>query len=155
MKKGIRCLLIFASLFIVGFLGFYKFMTYDRTHTWAKEYKEDISAIAENNGFRIIKSDLIDINTIRLPTERGIKMRIQRALSKVNLMNYGKAYGENILLRNNNKNDIVNCKAWCLSDHLIGLEIEYKNLDKIKLANLKSDFEQEFWNCNIVWKEIE
>ena len=69
-------------------------MTYDRNYTWAKEYKDEIISGAEKSEFKVSHTDEIDIAGIKRSTEKTIKIRIQRILSKVNLMNYGHEFGE-------------------------------------------------------------
>jgi len=73
-------------------------MTYDRNYTWVKEYKDEIITGAEKSGFKVSHTDEIDIAGIKRSTEKTIKIRIQRILSKVNLMSYGHEFGKNTTL---------------------------------------------------------
>jgi hypothetical protein len=147
MIKALTSILIL----LLGIIGFYKFMTYDRAYVWSKELEYEVSAVAKVYGFNIDKSEEINVNSIKLPPERAIKVFIQEALSKVHLMNYGQEFGESILLTSDSGNSILRCKGWCLGDHVIGLEIESHNIDEVTLNNLKGDFEKHFDNYKIVW----
>jgi hypothetical protein len=128
-------------------------MTYDRNYTWSIELEDQIKVVSKVYGFSVVKTDKISIDSINLPTERTIKINIQKALNKINLMNYGQEFGEKILLKSNNSKSVLNCKAWCLSDHVIGLEIEYNNIEKDTFTKLKQGFEKQFDNYKILWTE--
>jgi hypothetical protein len=129
-------------------------MTYDRKYTWSKEFEYEVNEVAENYDFNIIKSEKINVVVIKLPIERAIKISIQKLLSKVNLMPYSHEFGQNISLSTDNTKELLNCKGWCLGDHLIGLEIEYKNIDESTLANLKDSFENQFSDYKIIWTQL-
>jgi hypothetical protein len=129
-------------------------MTYDRNYTWVKEYKDKIITGAEKSGFKVSHTDEIDIAGIKRSTEKTIKIRIQRILSKVNLMRYEHEFGENTTLISDNSTGILNCKGWCLDDYLIGLEIEYSNIDETTLNSLKDNFEKQFDNYKIIWTQL-
>lgn len=129
-------------------------MTYDRSYTWSKEYKYDILAVAEKSGFKEIQTNNIDVEEIKRPTEKAIKIKIQKVLSKVNLMNYGHEFGESTSLKSDNSTGLLNCKGWCLDDYLIGIEIEYSNIDDANLKKLKDDFEKKFDNYQIIWTQM-
>lgn len=144
----------FIIVLIVGLWGFYKFMTYDRNYTWAKEYKDELTTVTEKKGFKVTETDGISVSEIKRSTEKIIKIKIQKALSSINLMDYGLEFGEIITLTSNNSTGIINCKGWCLDDHLIGLEVEYRNVDDATLKNLKRDFEQQFDNYKIIWTQL-
>lgn len=155
MKKTlIRNILTSFLVLIVCLCGFYKFMTYDRNYTWTKEFDDEIKSVAKSFGFYVIKTDRISVVNIKLPTERAIKIRIQKFLSQINLMNYDQEFGQNSLLITDNTNELLNCKGWCLGDHLIGIEIEYKNIHKDTLKNLKDSFEKQFDNYKIIWTHL-
>ncbi len=50
-----------------------------------------------------------------------------------------KEFGNSITGVSDSPNEVFKFKGWCLSDHVIGLEIEYKNIDNPTLNCLKSD----------------
>jgi hypothetical protein len=127
-----KVLITVLALFVVIFV-FYKLMTYDRNYTWTKELNEQVTIAFKGTRFNISKTDSVNIDKIKLPTEREIKIKIQKGLSKLGLMSF---------------------KAWCLSDHLIGIEIEYKNVDTAVLQLIKERLEHQFENYEIVWTEI-
>ena len=129
-------------------------MTYDRSYTWAKEYKDEIITVAEKSGFKVSQTNEIYVGDIKRPTEKTIKIRIQKVLSKVNLMNYGHEFGEKTTLLLENTNGFLNCKGWCLDDHLLGLEIEYYNIDETTFISLKGNFEKHFNNYKIIWTKL-
>lgn len=71
-----------------------------------------------------------------------------------NLMTYGHEFGESTKLTEENKGGFLNCKGWCLDDHLLGLAIEYSNVDNATLATFKDKMEKQFGNYNIIWTEL-
>ncbi len=129
-------------------------MTYDRNYTWSKEYYFEIQNIVGDLNFEIREPIKIDPKNVQLSKEKSIKLNIQKVLSKVNLMNYGSEYGEKIVLNSTNSDQKIIFKSWCLSDHLIGIEIEYENWDPSSLERIKNLFEKQFSNYEIIWNEI-
>lgn len=129
-------------------------MTYDRNYTWSKEYPSEVISAVKNLDFKYQKTEEINTENIDLPNEKWIKLKIQKILSKVNLMNYGTEYGQKINLNSVNSKQKLICKGWCLSDHLIGIEIEHKNLDSKALTELKQRFKSQFPNYKIIWTKI-
>jgi len=153
-NKRLIKILTFILVLLLGLFGFYKFMTYDRNYTLTKEYKEELKTVAEEFGFKIEKTDEIDVVQINRPTDKTVKIKIQKVLSKVNLMTYGHEFGEISKLTSDNKEGFFNYKGWCLSDHLIGLEIEYGNIDDTTLNSFKDKLEKQFDNYKIKWTQL-
>ena len=149
--KYAKRILIFLIIFIFGISLFYKFMTYDRNYTWAKIYGSDIEKIADSLKMNVINTERITVDQVKLPKERKTKLQIQKFLSKINLMNYSYEFGEKINLKSENGIDEIICKSWCLGDHLMGLEIEYRNIEDSKLLEIKKIFERNFYNYELVW----
>ncbi len=139
---------------LVGFFCFYKFMTYDRNYTWAKEYKEELKSIAEKSGFKFQQTYKLDVLEIKISTEKAVKIKIQKFLSKINLMTYGHEFGEMTKFTEYNKLGILNCKGYCLGDHLIGLEIEYSNIKDTILDDFKDKLEKQFDSYKIRWTQL-
>jgi hypothetical protein len=129
-------------------------MTYDRNYTWSKEYTLEAVKVAENLNFEFQKKEKISIENIKLPNEKWIKINIQKILSKVNLMDYGHEFGEKITLTSTKSEQKLFFKGWCLSDHLIGIEIEHKNIDVKTLEKIKQRFESQFPNYKLIWTEL-
>jgi len=129
-------------------------MTYDRNYNWAKEYKDEIIRVAEKGRFKVSQTEEINAGEIKRSTEKIVKIRIQKILSKVSLMNYGNEFGESTKLTSDNSIGFINCKGWCLDDHLIGLEIEYCNIDEATLLSLKDNLEKQFDNYKIIWTRL-
>jgi hypothetical protein len=154
-KKRLLKILTIIIVLVVGLFGCYKFMTYDINYTWAKEYKDALTTVAEKRGFKVTQIDEIGVSEIKRSTEKIIKIRFQKVLSSINLMNYGHEFGESITLTSDNSTRLLNCKGWCLDDHLIGLEIEYSYIDDVTLKNLKDDFEHQFDNYKIIWTQLQ
>lgn len=136
---------------IIGIFLFYQFMTYDRNYNLSKEFEYDIQEIAFNSGFIINQVNRGNVNNIKLPTERVIKIRIQKILNQMGLSSYGHQYGITINLISKKSQANLTCKGWCLDDHLIGIEIEYKNIDNNSLNTLKNHFEKQFSKYQIIW----
>ena len=153
-KKRLLIIIIIFLVLVVGLFCFYKFMTYDRNYSWAKEYKDEIIMVAEISGFKVSQTDEIDVEKIKRSTEKTMKIKIQKILSKVDLMNYGHEFGESTTFTSGNTNGFLNCKGWCLDDHLIGLEIEYKNISATEFIGLKDNFEKHFDNYKIIWTQL-
>lgn len=55
-------------------------------------------------------------------------------------MHFGHEFGECTLFTSGNTTAFLNCKGWCLDDHLIGIETEYNDIDEITLIVLKRQF---------------
>ncbi len=142
-------------IIILGLIGFYKFMTYDRNYEWAKLFYEVTDNTLKNTEFKITKSDSINIDSIKIPTEKKIKLKIQKNLNQIGLMYFGKEYGEQITVQNqeNNKYKLLKIKGFCVGDHLIAIEIDYSNLTKKDLNLLQEKFSQSFKNYKINWTE--
>ncbi|WP_338378942.1 hypothetical protein [uncultured Flavobacterium sp.] len=126
-------------------------MTYDRSYTLSKEYTFEVEKIAEELNFKLQKSEKINPESVKLPNERWFKLKIQKLLSKINLMNYGTEFGEKLNLNSYNDKQKIIFKSFCLSDHLIGIEIEHKNIDSNTLQKIKQQFESKFPNYKIIW----
>ncbi len=150
MKKIATILVII----IMSFLLFYMFMTYDRNYTWAKEYPNEIKQIAELSNLKIERTEKINVDKVQLPTERKIKIKIQKFLNNLGLMSYGTEVGEKIILKSEDENSNIICKSWCLSDHLIGLEVQYKNIGEQELGELKKQFENQFSKYKLIWTKL-
>ena len=129
-------------------------MTYDRNYTWSKEYSFEVENALENLDFEFQKSEKINTENIKLPNEKWIKLKIQKLLNKVDLMNYGTEFGEKITLNLIKSEQLLICKGWCLRDHLIGIEIEHKNIDVETLEKIKQRFENQFPNYKLIWTEL-
>ncbi len=129
-------------------------MTYDRKYNWTKGFEEEISNVSKKFGFLILKSDIVNVDNIKLSKERTIKINIQKALSRIGLMNYGEEFGQTIILKSENTDQILKCKAWCLGDHIMGIEIEYGKFGSYPLNNIKQEFQKKFVNYKIIWTEI-
>ncbi|HLV47202.1 MAG TPA: hypothetical protein VKY32_09205, partial [Flavobacterium sp.] len=69
-KKLIKKSILLFVIVITSFFLLYRFMTYDRTYTWAKEFPYDIEKIATSQNLKIEKSEPINIEKIKLPIER-------------------------------------------------------------------------------------
>ena len=69
-------------------------------------------------------------------------------------MNYGTEYGKIIYLVSEDKSEKLNFKSWCLSDHVIGIEIEVQNVPKEKLKLIKKGVEKKFDNYKVIWTNL-
>ena len=151
MQKSTKIkFILFPILMFLGIILFYMFMTYDRNYVWSKEFSEKIEKTIKNTEFKFVAQENINVAEIKISNEKVIKLSIQKFLSQFNLMQYGKVYGQKIVLKSNT-NQILFCKGWCLSDHVIGIEIQCQRINQITLDKLKSLFEKEFPNNDIVW----
>ncbi|MCK8143224.1 hypothetical protein MW871_15855 [Flavobacterium sp. I-SCBP12n] len=150
MKK---ILIIFFTI-LISLFGFYKFMTYDRNYTWTKEFEESVKNATKNTKFTIQKIEKTEVENVKLPFERNLKIKIQKALSEVGLMNYGTEFSETIYLVSDNPREILQVKSWCLSDHIIGIEIIEKNIKEENLNVIRKNIEVEFNNYKIVCKKL-
>lgn len=144
----------FILILIVGTIGFYKFMTYDRKYNWSKEFETEIKNVASDLEYNIVEVKEIKVDDITLPKERALKVHIQKTLSKIKITNYAEEFGQYIVLKSEDSTELVNCKGWCLGDHLIGIEIEYKNINENTLNKLKNSFKKQFINYGIIWTKI-
>ena len=150
MKK----ILIIIFTILISLFRFYKFMTNDRNYTWTKEFEESVKNATKNTKFTIQKIEKTEVENVKLPFERNLKIKIQKALSKVGLMNYGTEFSETIYLVSDNPREILQVKSWCLSDHIIGIEIIEKNIKEENLNVIRKNIEVEFNNYKIVCKKL-
>jgi hypothetical protein len=144
----------FILILTAGAIGFYKFMTYDRKYNWSKEFETEIKIVASDLGYNIAKVKEIKVENIKLPKEKALKLHIQKALSEIKIANYPKEFGQSIVLNSGDSTRLVNCKGWCLGDHLIGVEIEYENIDKNTLNKLKNSIKKQFVDYEIIWTQL-
>ena len=126
-------------------------MTYDRNYSWTKEFYENVQKIAKKSEFKILKAEKINVENVKLSFEKSLKIDIKKLLNKIGLMNYGTEYGEKIQLVSENPNEKLEFKSWCLSDHIIGIEVEEKNISQEKLKVIKNNSEFFFDNYKIIW----
>jgi hypothetical protein len=150
MKK----IIIIVFIILISIIGFYKFMTYDRNYSWTKEFEEKIENATKNTNFRIQKTEKNVVKNVKLSFEKNLKIKIQKSLNKVGLMNYGTEFGEIIYLVSDNPNEILKVKSWCLSDHIIGIEIIEQDIEKENLNVIRKNIETEFNNYEIIWTKI-
>ncbi|UOE37010.1 hypothetical protein [Chryseobacterium oryzae] len=151
--KIIKNITIIILIIILSLIGFYKFITYDRNYEWAKLFYEVTENTLKNTEFKIIKTNSINIDSIKILPEKKIKLEIQKKLNKIGLMNYGNEYGEQVIVQNlkNTKSKLLKIKGFCVGDHLIAIEIEYSNLTKNEVNKLQDKFSQSFKNYKITW----
>ena len=126
-------------------------MTYDRNYSWTKEFYENVANATEKSEFKIQKVEKIEVKNVKLSFEKSLKIGIQKLTNKIGLMNYGTEYGEIIYLVSENPNEKLDFKSWSLSDHIIGIEVEEKNISQEKLKVIKKDVEKYFDNYKIIW----
>ena len=69
-------------------------------------------------------------------------------------MIYGHEFGESTKLISENEKGFLNCKSWCLGDYLIGLEIEYSNINETTLTIFKDNLEKRFNKYEIKWTQL-
>ncbi len=129
-------------------------MTYDRQYLWSKEFEDRVKDATKNTNFTIQKIEKTEVENVKLPLERQFKIRIQKGLNKLGLMNYGTEFGEIIHLVSDNPNKSLKVKSWCLSDHIIGIEIIEENIEEEKLNSIRKKFQTEFISYKIVWTEL-
>ena len=144
--------LIITFTFIASIIvGFYKFMTYDRSYNWVKQLQYETESLTKVHDFRLKEISNIEVKNIKLPNERLLKIKIQKLLSFFNLMNYGQEFGKSLKYTSKDNSEIIIIKAWCMNDHVIGIEIELLNIDETKSQNIKNKFTAYFFNYTIIW----
>jgi hypothetical protein len=129
-------------------------MTYDRNYSWTKEFEENIEDATKNTNFRIQKIEKTGVKNVKLSFEKNLKIKLQKALNKVGVMNYGTEFAEIIYLVSNNPNEILKVKGWCLGDHIIGIEIMEQNIEKENLNAIRKNIETKFNNYEIIWTKL-
>ena len=150
MKKTFLFILLTGIIFI----AFYFFMTYDRNYTWSKEFQQEVILATTKSNFKIQRMKQIEADNIKLPLEKSLKLKIQKKLNSIGLMNDGTEYGEIIYLVSENPQEILHFKNYCLGDHIIGLEVEYKNIPNDRLKIIQNETERQFGNYKIIWTKI-
>lgn len=129
-------------------------MTYDRNYNWTKEFEDSVKKTTKNTKYKIQKIEKTEVENVKLPLERNLKIKIQKALNKIGLMNYGTELGEIIYLVSDKSNEILQVKCWCLNDHIIGIEITLQNIDIENFKIIRKNIETEFDNYEIVWTKL-
>lgn len=129
-------------------------MTYDRNYCWSKDFYEDVIYSTESSKFKFRKEEEIEAKNVIISSEKKFKLRIQRALNKIGLMNYGTEYGKIVYLVSEDNDEKLNFKSWCLSDHIIGIEIEVINVSDKKLKLIKKEVEKKFDSYKIIWTKL-
>ena len=150
MKKT----LIFLSVSAIIGISFYKYMTYDRNYRWSKDFYEDVIYSMESNKFKFQKGEEIEAKDVKISPEKSFKLKIQKVLNKIGLMNYGTEYGKIVYLVSEDKSEKLNFKSWCLSDHIIGIEIEVINVSEEELKCIKKEVEKKFDTYKIIWTKL-
>lgn len=154
--KLFKKLIIGLILLYLGLVGFYKFMTYDRSYEWAKMFYDITKTTIKTTNFKIVEINTTEINSIKIPTEKRIKLKIQKELNKIGLMNYGKEYEQEIKIQNSeNIAKYLNVKGFCLGDHLIAIEIEYSRLTPKERKEIKENFSHAFNTYKINWINLD
>lgn len=72
----LRKFLLVVLFLLLGAALFYKFMTYDRNYNWSKEYEYEIMDAISGTKFKINEVQVIDVDGIKLPFARRLKIRI-------------------------------------------------------------------------------
>lgn len=154
MKSKVFITFFSLTVLTTGLTIFYYYATHDGNYEWSKEFNEDVRDITEKHNFKIATVEEINPNRIKLPIKRSIQLKLQKLGSKIGLTIYGHEFGQSISVRSNDKGKLITFKAWCLSDHIKGLEIEYMNLDNVILDSLRNDARRHFDNYDIVWTKV-
>ena len=150
MKK----ILIYLSVSLIIIISFYKYMTYDRNYCWSKDFYEDVIYSTDLTNYKFQKEEEIEAENVKISSEKTFKLKIQKVLNRIGLMNYGTEYGKIIYLVSEDKSEKLNFKSWCLSDHVIGIEIEVQNVPKEKLKLIKKGVEKKFDNYKVIWTNL-
>ena len=150
MKKT----LIYLSISTIIIISFYKYMTYDRNYRWSKDFYEDIIYSTNLSNYKFQKEEKIDAENVKISSEKAFKLKIQKVLNIIGLMNYGTEYGKIVYLASEDKSEKLNFKSWCLSEHIIGIEIEIQNVPKDKLNLIKKGIEKKFDDYKIIWTKL-
>lgn len=154
MTKISRRLHLLVTILTIGIFAFHYFMTNNRDYVWAKEFNEEVTSSTKKLNFKITGTEEITVDDIKLPFVKSIQLNCQKTLNEFGLMNYGQEFGQVISLTSDNKDENLNFKGWCLGDHVVGLEIEYKNLDDSTLNKVKRNVGRHFSNYTIIWTKM-
>lgn len=138
-------------LLFIGSFAFYKFYTYERTYGMCKEFDEKISIAIQKTNFAYEDSKPINFQEVKIGFMKSIRIKLQIFSSQKNNLN---REAHKVVLKSKIKNQILNCKAFCMFDDIYAIEIEYKNLNPLELEDLQKKFGNEFNNYEIIWTEI-
>ncbi|MBS1508676.1 MAG: hypothetical protein JSS79_18720 [Bacteroidetes bacterium] len=150
MKSIVTLIALCVATAAITLVGFYYFTTRDDNYEWSKDFSEIIRAGMVKNSFAIGPVKEINTSDVKLPIERIIQLKLQKIGSKIGLTRYENEFGQSITVTSSH-NRKVTFKAWCLGDHIKGLEVEYENLSSMQVDSLKTTIHSRFDGYNIIW----
>ncbi len=122
-----------------------------------KDLHEIAWAIAEKKElqFDAIR-DCEDINPddIDIPIVQSIKISYRKALSVIGLTMYLSESGISHKLILHSRKGYILIKGFCANDQLIGVEIDYTNIDPQRLNELKTEINNVFYSYDVIWREL-
>lgn len=95
-NRNMKKTLILLSISVIIIISFYKYMTYGRNYCWSKDFCEEVIYSTELSKFRFLKEEQIEAKDVKISFEKTFKLKIQKVLNKVGLMNYGMEYGKKV-----------------------------------------------------------
>ena len=130
-------------------------MTYNRTCSWSKEFGYELeTTIFKNTNLKVISSDEIESGDVKLSTLKTLQLFLQKGLNLIGLMSYGGyEYAEKYVLKSKNSSEEIICKGIFSGDYLIGIEIEYKNINEEVLTTVKTNLREQFPDYEVIWTE--
>ena len=125
----------------------------------AKECVELAPYIAKENdltfdirqGYKSIASDEVKLRF--LP---AVRVTYRKALSKIGLGQYGSENGISLKLTSKNVQEYIVIKGFYTGDHVIGIEIDYKNISSQRLGDMKKKIDKVFYSYgyDVIWTEL-
>lgn len=124
-----------------------------------KDLHEIALSIAKKNKleYNVINgSELINPDDIDIPMVQSIKTSYRKALSVIGLTKYGVESGVSLKLTLKSRKGYIKFKGFCVNDQLIGVEIDYTNIESQRLNVLKTEINKVFYNYSyeVTWTEL-
>ena len=138
-------------LLVFGLL--FRFATSGRNYNWAKEFNEEVNVAIKETDFKVVNIETINPDEVKLPTLIAIKLFVQQGFGFIRLLNLGGEYAEKYVLNSAVPSQEIRCKGRFAGDYLIGIEIDYVNVEREQLNNLKNKFQSEFPNYELIFTE--
>lgn len=124
-----------------------------------KHLHEIALSIAEKNELEYdVVNGCVSINPddIDIPIRQSIKISFIKALSVIGLTKYGVESGVSLKLTLKSRKGYIKLKGFCVNDQLIGVEIDYTNIESQRLNELKTEINKVFYNYSyeVTWTEL-
>jgi len=151
--------LIFLIISVLILIALRNYLPPDGARLLGKDLYEIAWALAEKKELQYdVTRDYEDINPddIDIPIVQSIEISYRKALSVIGLTKYLSESGISHKLTLYSRKGYIKIKGFCVNDQLIGVEIDYTNIDPQRLNELKTEINNVFYNYgyDVIWREL-